>query len=115
MTFKPGRYIYQECKAGGMRFWKPIVAKSFNLIEHAFCKLSVVATSQHALNQLVFKVFQAAAFFPSGHSAAQLVGLAAAKSGCDHSQLYHLFLKYRHTQRSFQYGFDFGAWVGNGF
>ena len=67
-----------------------------------FGELAVVAVVDHALDQLVVELVDAALALPGRHRAAQLVGLAAREAGRDHRDLHHLLLEDRHAERALQ-------------
>ena len=95
MAFQPGGNVDQQGKTGGVRFGKAVLSKALHLIENTLGEFFAVATFEHAVNQLRFKVIESAAFLPGGHSAPKLISLSGTEACGHHGQLDHLFLKNR--------------------
>jgi len=85
------------------------------LIENTLGEFFAVATFEHAVNQLRFKVIESAAFLPGGHSAPKLISLSGTEACGHHGQLDHLFLKNRDTQGALQHAANAGACITDRF
>ena len=76
MLLQPATDINQQRKAGGMAFREAVLAKALNLLKQLIRKFLGVAVAQHARDQPVIEMMNAAFALPRRHGAAQLVGLA---------------------------------------
>ena len=81
-----------------MRFRKTVGAEPLNLAKTALGKIRIIAAFDHPADHLVVELADITMLFESGHGAAQLVRLAAGKTGTDDGNLHRLFLKQRHPQ-----------------
>ena len=91
-----------------MRFGKTIFTKTTDLRKNLFGVSFGITALLHTVDELGFELQQFAVFFPAGHGPAQLIGFAAGKTGRDHCEFNHLFLKNRHAHSAAQYRLDFG-------
>ena len=98
VAFYPRRHINQQRKTGGMRFRKPILSETADLLEDTFGEFAVVSSFDHSLHQLFMKFRDNARLPPRPHRAAKLIGFSRTKPGCHYRQTHRLFLKDRDSQ-----------------
>ena len=83
-----------------MAFGKTVFAEALDLLEDGFGERPVVAVVDHAVDQLVLKLFHVPGVLPRGHGAAQTIGFVGGEPGRDHRDLHHLLLEDRNAQRA---------------
>ena len=103
VAFHPGRRVDQLREAGSVAFREAIAAEPLDLAEHPDRELLLIATSHHALDQLVAELRHAAGHLEGGHGAAELIRLVGRELRRHDGQPHRLFLEQRHAQRLAQH------------
>jgi hypothetical protein len=78
---------------------EPVLAEPADLLEHALGEVGRDPLRDHARDEAVAVVVDAAGLAPRGHVAAELVRLAGRVVGGDDGELHHLLLEERHAER----------------
>ena len=86
-----------------MGFREAVFAKALDLLKHPAGEALAVAPRQHAVDELALELLKPAPALPSGHGAAQLIGLAGGEASGDHGQFDHLLLEDGHPQGALQH------------
>src|SRR5437868_1225041 len=76
MAFDPSGHVHKNCKTGGVRFRKTVLAKPFNLTKASARKFFLVSTLQHATNELILESMNQSSATEGRHRTAQLIRLA---------------------------------------
>ena len=113
VAFEPGGEPGEQGEARRVRFREAITAEALDLLEQAAREFLVVAALDHAAGELFLESEQFAVLAPVGNGAAQLVGLAAGETGCNHGQLDHLLLENGYAEGALQHVLDFIARVAH--
>ncbi len=111
VTTHPGGGVGDEGKAGRVAFGEAILTEAADLVEDLFGELPVDPPCEHAGNEPVVVLFDAAGFPPCGHVPAKLVGLARGIPGGDYRKLHYLLLKNRHAERLPEHRFEVRMWI----
>ncbi len=115
MAFHIAGGIGDERKARSVAFRKSVGAKTFELRKGLFSKLRRISILDHAGDQLVLELRDAAGELERGHRFAKLIGLAAGKAGADHRHLHGRLLEERHAERLSKHRFQFGRRIDDRF
>jgi hypothetical protein len=82
-----------------MAFRKTVAAEALKLAEGLLSEFPLVATLDHAVDELVLELGHPAGEFERRHRTSELVGLAGREAGALDGDAHRLFLEQRHAER----------------
>ena len=97
VALEPRGRISDQREAGGVAFWKTVLAETANLLEDPFGEFRRDSLRLHARDEPFVMTLHAPGAVPCGHVAPQLIRLARRIVRGDHRKPHHLLLKERHA------------------
>ena len=111
VAFEPGGGVGDQGEGGRVAFGKAVGPEALQLAEGLFGELRGVAALDHAGDELVLEMADAAGELEGGHGAAELVGFGGREPGAFDGDAHGLFLEQRHPQGFAEHLFQFGLGI----
>src|SRR5690349_17119798 len=106
-AFHPARCVGEQCERGGMALRESVGAEAFELRAGLLGEGLRIAIRDHAGDELVAELRDAAGMLEGRHAAPQPVGLARSKTGAFDRDAHRLFLEQWHAERLAEYSLQF--------
>src|SRR5690606_9801567 len=109
VAFQPRGHVDEKREARRMRFREAVLAEALDLLEQPLRELGRVAALEHAVDQPLLEVLEAAATPPCRHRSAQLIRLSGREARGDDRDLHDLLLEDQYAERALEHLTDLAA------
>jgi hypothetical protein len=113
MAFHPARRVGDQCEARCVALGKAVATETLDLLEGLLGEVGRVAASDHAADQLVAEMADAAGELERRHRPAEQVRLGGGEPGAFDRDAHRLLLEKRHAERLLEHAAQFLLGIGD--